>query len=407
MANNTAEVLRWDQSVAGYSQSALGDEWWKTVYTIPKANHFTLSDDQRDPNEWRGRRGSVEKAAAAQFGNSVLFIGGAYGELSIKANVKAERTIVLPNNGKATVFLPLLSGAPENLTNDPPKNSNLTVDGLRGWIYSVLNTTDQGGYVSSLFASVDGKSVANLTNYRQKSQRPFDYTTPYPIESSLLSTIGYTDESYLDNRNDLTSDDPDPIQIKDLAVGDKVTISPVISDGYWLAVNVTGGDHSLNFGGSLSEDGEPSFQLDITYNILNPIYGTAGRDNLNGSNGNDYIDGGCGSDKLMGLKGDDLIVGNSGNDLIEGGKGNDELWGDLGVDQFIFKRGYGQDTIFDLTAGETIEISGLPLPASKGISEIQLNNRLATQINFGNGDALTLVGVQPGDLNLQRGLITR
>lgn len=405
MANNTAEVLRWDQSVAVYSQSALGDEWWKTIYKIPKANHFILSDDQRDSNEWRGRRGSVEKASAAQFGNSVLFIGGAYGDLGIDAKVKVERTIVLPNNGKATVFLPLLNGAFDNLTNAPP--NNLTVDELRAWVNSALNTTDQGGFVSSLFASVDGKSVVNLTNYRQESQEPFDYTTPYPIENSLLSTIGVTDEWYLDNRSDLNSDDPAPIQIKDLAVGNSVTIGPEMADGYWLAVDVTGGDHSLNFGGSFSANGEPFFQLDITYNILNPIYGTASQDNLNGSNGNDYIAGDYGSDKLMGLKGDDLIVGNHGNDLIEGGKGNDELWGDRSVDRFIFKRGYGKDIIFDLTAGETIEIPGLPLPANKGISEIQLNNRLATQINFGHGDILTLVGVQSDDLTLQRGLITR
>ena len=33
--------------------------------------------------------------------------------------------------------------------------------------------------------------------YRQSSLKAFDYTTPYPVKDSLLSAVGYTEETYL------------------------------------------------------------------------------------------------------------------------------------------------------------------------------------------------------------------
>jgi Ca2+-binding RTX toxin-like protein len=380
--------------INGYAQDKLGDEWWKTVYQIPATENFGLFSDELDPN---GRRGSVEKALKAQFGESVLFIGGAYGEVLGPGGGTFERTIVLPNNGDATVFFPLLNAAYDNLTNTEGEGGNKTDVELKTTVSSDL---DQ--YVSDLFASVDGKEIPNPFEYRQASGVAFYYATPYPVENSLLGSIGYTNDTYLDNA------DADPITLEKLAesqgIPGQVTIGPAVSDGYWLAVDVKGGDHTLNFGGAYNF----GFALNITYNILNPIYGGNGKEDiLYGTCGNDYIDGGNRSDKLMGLKGDDLIVGGAGADVIDGGKGNDELWGDAGIDTFIFERGYGKDKIFDFTSGEKVEIPGLPVRSSRGVTDITLpSGEDAAQIKFGGGDILTFVGVQSSDLNIQRGLIT-
>jgi hypothetical protein len=392
--------------INGYAQDKLGDEWWKTVYQIPATENFGLFSDELDPN---GRRGSVEKALKAQFGESVLFIGGAYGEVLGPGGGTFERTIVLPNNGDATVFFPLLNGAFDNLTNELTDDkgnplANRTVAELKDYFFPWLNKEDEGGLVSDLFASIDGTSVRKPFGYRQASGVSFNYTTPFPIENSLLSSssIGYTNGTFLDNA------DADPITLEKLAesqgIPGQVTIGPAVSDGYWLAVDVKGGDHTLNFGGAYNF----GFALDITYNILNPIYGGNGKEDiLYGTCGNDYIDGGNRSDKLMGLKGDDLIVGGAGADVIDGGKGNDELWGDAGIDTFIFERGYGKDKIFDFTSGEKVEIPGLRVPPGLGVTDIPLpSGKDAAQIDFGGGDILTFVDVQSSDLNIQRGLIT-
>jgi hypothetical protein len=186
------------------------------------------------------------------------------------------------------------------------------------------------------------------------------------------------------------------------------TVAPAVADGYWFAYDTASfaqnESHTVNFIGDYADGG---FILNVTYNILNQIEGTNGKDNLNGTKGNDYIDGGDGPDKLMGLKGDDLIVGGDGADVIDGGKGNDELWGDGGLDTFIFKRNYGNDKIFDFEPGEVIEIKGfseIPDPV-----DIDLPSGVsAAQIDFGQGDTLTFVNVASDDLsvNLPDGTIT-
>lgn len=65
---------------------------------------------------------------------------------------------------------------------------------------------------------------------------------------------------------------------------------------------------------------------------------------------------------------DNMITGNAGrNDLdgaigedtLSGGKGSDVLTGGTGADKFIFKTGYGMDTITDFTIGEdVVDIKG-------------------------------------------------
>jgi Ca2+-binding RTX toxin-like protein len=65
------------------------------------------------------------------------------------------------------------------------------------------------------------------------------------------------------------------------------------------------------------------------------------------------VAGGDGADELRGGNGDEALSGRLGNDFISGGGGADRLSGGSGADTFVFKSGYGKDTIVDF--GETTD----------------------------------------------------
>jgi len=391
------------EAVNGRSQASLADEWWKLIYSIPVAEHFGLVDDRTDA---RGRRGSVEKALAAQFDRSVLFIGGGFGEITNNVGtdgvLKIERSIILPNAGKATVFLPMLNSSFDNLVNIPGSNENLTgnltEEELKQVQSGLFDEAENGGLVSSLFATVDNQKVDDPFAYRQVSESAYSYTTPYPIEGSLGRT-GYSGDTYLDNA------DADPIQLRTLAKGNTVTIGPAVADGYWLALDVPEGAHTISFGGALGPKDAPFFALDTTYKILNQVTGSRNSDSLTGTRMNDYVDAGDGNDILLGMAGDDLLIGGRGRDVLQGGKGQDELWGDGGRDSFLFNKGDGKDTIFDFEKRETVLLTGLLPPVS--ITSLTLPSGLGgTLIDFGSGDSLTFVGLESSDLLIRSGMIT-
>lgn len=77
------------------------------------------------------------------------------------------------------------------------------------------------------------------------------------------------------------------------------------------------------------------------------IKGGSGDDTIDGGAGDDLIDAGSGDDIVLGGAGNDTIDGGSGNDRIEGGAGDDVLKGGSGSDVFVFKAGFGRDTITD------------------------------------------------------------
>lgn len=101
---------------------------------------------------------------------------------------------------------------------------------------------------------------------------------------------------------------------------------------------------------------------------LRTIYGTDGSEYMTsiyqdgitkiGQDGNDQLVGSDGNDYLYGGKGDDRITGNGGSDVLDGGEGSDFLYGGAGNDTYIFKKGYGTDTIGDGEGINTIEIYG-------------------------------------------------
>ncbi len=77
-----------------------------------------------------------------------------------------------------------------------------------------------------------------------------------------------------------------------------------------------------------------------------PVYGTLADDEqLIGSGANEILRGFQGDDNLFALAGDDWLLGGSGDDYLDGGAGNDTLHAGAGDDRYVFKPGYGEETI--------------------------------------------------------------
>lgn len=89
------------------------------------------------------------------------------------------------------------------------------------------------------------------------------------------------------------------------------------------------------------------------------IFGLEDADKLSGNDGNDFINGNDGNDILSGGDGRDKLSGKDGNDTLDGGAGKDVLKGGNGDDIYIFKKGYGKDTVVDVSGNNTLCFDGI------------------------------------------------
>lgn len=120
-----------------------------------------------------------------------------------------------------------------------------------------------------------------------------------------------------------------------------------------------------------------------------------GKGNTNAT-GNEFMNnlfGNAGANKLVGGEGDDTLSGGKGADLLSGGANNDI---------FVFRTGFGKDTVTDFTSGEDrIDLSGV-----KGISNY--NDLMSHHITVSGDDLvireghdmLVLRDTQRADLNM-------
>jgi Ca2+-binding RTX toxin-like protein len=123
-----------------------------------------------------------------------------------------------------------------------------------------------------------------------------------------------------------------------------------------------------------------------------------------GNAGNNVLRGCIGNDIIMGAEGADKVCGGRGHDLLNGGLGDDILKGGRGQDTFMFIQGTGHDTIQDfnpMSAFERIDVSWMP--SITGYNDL-LNNHMTQEgedvvIDAGDGDMLTLVGIEIDDLD--------
>jgi hypothetical protein len=103
------------------------------------------------------------------------------------------------------------------------------------------------------------------------------------------------------------------------------------------------------------------------------------------------------ADIRTGTDGDDTIIAGAGNQTIDAGAGFDVISGGVGRDKFMFNSKSGHDFITDFTAGDDFIVISSDLAANfdeflKYAAIYQDGN--STQIEFANGQLITLFGVQ-------------
>jgi serralysin len=114
------------------------------------------------------------------------------------------------------------------------------------------------------------------------------------------------------------------------------------------------------------------------------ITGSNQSETLDGRGGDDFLFGGNGNDVLLGGAGNDRLDGENGRDILDGGTGDDILTGGHSGDSFVFKPGYGHDTITDFSLEDRLDISGFHEWHSISFSGATV------ELDFGNGDALSI-----------------
>jgi Ca2+-binding RTX toxin-like protein len=118
-------------------------------------------------------------------------------------------------------------------------------------------------------------------------------------------------------------------------------------------------------------------------------YGNELDNQIAGNQGANILDGGAGNDTIYGGAGNDTIVGRTGNDVLTGGAGDDTFW---------FQKGDGKDVITDFGANgdhDSLDFSWYYRAGGKPVLT-DVGDDLV--ISFGNGDEITLIGVQASDL---------
>lgn len=104
--------------------------------------------------------------------------------------------------------------------------------------------------------------------------------------------------------------------------------------------------------------------------------------------------------------GNDTLIGGGGNDVLVGGRGNDTLRGNGGHDTFVFEAGSGQDRVLGFsTRQDRIDLSGYGNAKQFLGSGNVIQQQHDTLINLGNGDSVTLVGVQAHQLSASNFLV--
>jgi len=118
------------------------------------------------------------------------------------------------------------------------------------------------------------------------------------------------------------------------------------------------------------------------------IFAHAGDSIINGNLGDDSLVGGSGHDSLRGGQGNDAIWAGSGGDWITGDRGNDTLVAGAGADTFYVNQATGADRVFGFDpAHDHVQVAA-------GVTYSLAQIGADTLIDLGQGDSITLAGVQ-------------
>ena len=116
------------------------------------------------------------------------------------------------------------------------------------------------------------------------------------------------------------------------------------------------------------------------------VVGGFGDDTIYGNNKGDTLNGGAGKD---------TIQGGIGNDILIGGAGNDQLAGGLGDDTFVFRPGFGHDTVTGFNVGDASHHDVLDL---RGLGFTSVADVLNNTTDVGTS---ALIHVGADDISLQ------
>jgi serralysin len=110
---------------------------------------------------------------------------------------------------------------------------------------------------------------------------------------------------------------------------------------------------------------------------------------LNGGNGQDVLDGSSGHDVLLGGNGADVLIGGMG----------DTLTGGNGPDTFLFRPGFGANTITDFNVhNDAVQIDRSVFQSVGDLFAHASNSAGGAVINDGAGNTITFTGITLGEL---------
>ncbi|MGV1831214.1 beta strand repeat-containing protein [Agrobacterium vitis] len=96
---------------------------------------------------------------------------------------------------------------------------------------------------------------------------------------------------------------------------------------------------------------------------------------------------------------DNVLTGGAGDDVLDGSTGNDALYGGEGSDVFVFNASYGNDVVFDFQASsDTIDLTGMGFATVSDAAAYASEIEDGVLFNFGNGDTLTVHGLNYASL---------
>ena len=81
-----------------------------------------------------------------------------------------------------------------------------------------------------------------------------------------------------------------------------------------------------------------------------------------------------------------MLIGDGANNVIDGGPGNDTLVRGAGDDRFVFRPGWGNDTVADIFGSDTLDFTAISTSLTSTISVAGI------QVVDGLGDTLTHSG---------------
>jgi Ca2+-binding RTX toxin-like protein len=265
----------------------------------------------------------------------------------------------------------------------------------------VLTRYSNGGYYISVVGTADGVSVLNMgalpaQDVRFADGTIWDYETMFQIGTTPTSG---NDAIYGDDRSDTF----------DGGAGNDVLHGVGGND---VLIGGTGAD-SLDGGEGNDTASYVTATTGVTADLTTPA------NNSGDAGGDTYVE----IENLTGSAFADHLKGNENANVIEGAAGNDILTGADESDTFVFNANFGQDTITDFGAGDTIEFRNgfadfaavqaathqvgddvhIDINAS---NSIVLTNVSLSTLNFANAFTISVLNNAPTDATLSGGSVT-